>query len=234
MTKMSEQQAAEEHKPGKQMRVELHVHTIYSKDSLVSPERLLSHCQRIGVDKVAVTDHNQIEGAFAAKALAPDRVIVGEEIRTTAGELIGYFMKKWIEPDLEPMEAIARLRDQGAVISVAHPFDTVRTQHWMLEDLLAVAPYVDAIETFNARCLSPEPNRAAAAFAEDHHLLATVGSDAHSLFELGRATLISPDFYNAETFIAALKVAKPAVRLSPFFVHLFSRFAVFRKRFIRP
>jgi hypothetical protein len=219
--------------PENQIRVELHVHTRYSKDSLVSPEKLLNHCERIGLDKIAVTDHNQIEGAFEAKALAPDRVIVGEEIRTTAGELIGYFMNAWIEPDLEPMEVIARLRSQGAFISVAHPFDTVRTQHWTLEDLLVIAPHVDAIETFNARCLSPEPNRAASFFAKDNHLLATVGSDAHSLFELGRATLVSPDFHDVETFRTALKQAEQKTRLSPFFVHFFSRYAAFRKRFIR-
>ncbi len=233
MMKISAQQTPEEINPKKQLRVELHAHTVYSKDSLVSPEKLLSHCQRIGVDKIAVTDHNQIEGAFAAKALAPDRVIVGEEIRTTAGEIIGYFMKAWIEPDLAPMEAIARLRAQDAFISVAHPFDTVRTQHWALEDLLAVVPHVDAVETFNARCLSPEPNRAAAAFAKAHQLLATVGSDAHSLFEIGRATLITPDFHDAETFKAALRQARQETSLSPFFVHFFSRYAVFRKRLFK-
>jgi len=88
---------------------------------------------------VAITDHNQIEGALRAKSLAPELVIVGEEIETTQGELIGYFMTEWVPAGLDSMETIKRLRAQGAVISVPHPFDTVRSQHWTEADLLAIA-----------------------------------------------------------------------------------------------
>lgn len=212
------------------IRVELHLHTCFSKDSLVTPERLLVHCEKIGLDRFAVTDHDEIEGAFVLKAMAPERVIVGEEIITTQGELIGYFMSEWVPPGLEPMDAIGRLRAQGAVISVAHPFDTVRSQHWSEEDLLAIAPYVDAVETFNARCLNNKPNDQATAFARVNGLLGTVGSDAHSLWEIGRATLRLPDFNNAAGFLQSLPNAQPMTRLSPPFVHLFSRYASAVKR----
>lgn len=206
------------------------MHTRVSKDSLVQPERLLGYCDQIGLDRIAITDHNQIEGAFKARDLSPEKVIVGEEIRTTQGELIGYFMSEWVPPDLKPMEAIERLKAQNAVISVAHPFDTVRTQHWQEADLLKILPYVDAIETFNARCLRNTPNQVARQFAQEHHLLETVGSDAHSLWEVGRASLVLPDFDGPDAFRLALGQAEQRVRLSPFFVHLFSRYAVFRKR----
>ena len=212
------------------IRVELHLHTCYSKDCLVKPERLLAHLDKVGLDRVAVTDHNVIEGAFALKKMAPERVIVGEEIITTRGELISYFMSEWVPPGLEPMAAISRLRAQGAVISVPHPFDTVRSQNWAEEDLLAIAPYVDAIETFNARCINDKPNQQAAAFAQQHALLATVGSDAHSLWEVGRATLSMPDFNSSEGFLKALHSAQPETQLSPPFVHLFSRYAAGVKR----
>ncbi|MEE4193884.1 MAG: PHP domain-containing protein [Anaerolineae bacterium] len=211
-------------------RVELHLHTQASKDSLVRPAKLLAHCQKIGIDKFAVTDHNVIEGALALKAIAPEMVIVGEEIATTQGELIGYFMSEWVPSGLDPMETISRLRTQGAVISVAHPFDSVRSQHWEEEALLAIVPYVDAIETFNARCLSPEPNLAAAEFAQSNGLLETVGSDAHSLWEVGRASLLMPEFEDAESFRSALAGARQLTRLSPAFVHLFSRYAVLAKK----
>lgn len=213
-----------------QVRVELHLHTRASKDSLVGIEELLQHCDQIGIDKVAITDHNQIKNALKAKTMSPDRVIVGEEIETTHGELIGYFMSELVPPGLEPMAAISRLRAQGALISVAHPFDTTRTQHWGEDQLLAIAPYVDAIETFNARCLSNKPNQAAETFAKKHGLQETVGSDAHSLWEVGRAYLTMPRFADAAGFAAGLAKAKKTTRLSSPFVHLFSRYAVLYKK----
>jgi predicted metal-dependent phosphoesterase TrpH len=212
------------------IRVELHLHTCYSKDSLVKLEKLLQHCQKKGISRFAITDHNVIDGAFAAQALAPENVILGEEIETTEGELLGYFMSEWVPPGLEPMETIERLRAQDAVISVAHPFDTVRSQHWSRESLLAIAPHIDAVEVFNARCLNQQPNQDAASFAEEQGLLATVGSDAHSLWELGRASLLMPDFQNVDEFKSALAHARQDVGLSPIFVHGFSRFAVYFKK----
>jgi len=212
------------------VRVELHMHTRASKDSLVQVRKLLSHCQRKGIDRIAITDHNAIEGAMEAKSLDPARVIVGEEIATTQGELLGYFMSEWVPPNLDPMMAIEHLRAQGAMISVAHPLDTTRKYHWENKALAVIAPHLDAIETFNARCLSDVPNQRALMFAQEHDLLKTIGSDAHTLWEVGRATLRMPDFHDAVTFKAALKHAEGDAKLSPPFVHLFSRFAVWLKR----
>lgn len=217
-----------EYKPW--VRVELHLHTCASQDSLVRPQELLDHCKRIGIDRVAITDHNSIAGALEAQTLAPDRVIVGEEIETTQGELLGYFMTEFVPSGLEPMDTIARLRAQGAVISVSHPFDQTRGPKWTYEQLLAIAPHVDAFEVFNARCFTNQPNRLAAAFARQHGLLETVGSDAHSLLEVGRASLHMPPFEEAAGFLAALPSSHPQTRLSPPYVHLFSRYAYFYKK----
>jgi hypothetical protein len=212
------------------VRVELHLHTYASMDSLVQPKKLLEHCARIGIGRVAITDHNSIDGALAAKDLAPDRVIVGEEIETTQGEILGYFMREWVPGGLEPMAAIERLRAQGAVISVSHPFEQTRGPKWTYDQLLAITPYVDAIETFNARCFTNQPNEEAAAFAQKHGLQGTVGSDAHSLFEVGRAVLHLPPFENAAGFLSSLPSARPNTRLSPPYVHLFSRYAHIHKK----
>ncbi len=212
------------------VRVELHAHTAFSKDCLVAPKELVQACIKKGIHRIAITDHNEIEGAFVAKAYDPGRVIVSEEIETTRGELIGYFMTEWVPPHLEPMDAIERLRAQGAVISVPHPFDTVRGQHWTEAELLEIVPHIHAIETFNARCLSHKPNRLAADFARRHGLLETVGSDAHSRWEVGRAALEMPVFNDARGFLEALKDAQAHTQLSPAFVHLFSRYAVLIKK----
>ncbi len=212
------------------VRVELHVHTRVSKDSLIRLDDLLKHCQKTGVDRVAITDHNRIEGALEGSKIAPEQVIVGEEIETTHGELIGYFMTEWVPPGFEPMEAIQRLRQQGAVISVPHPFDTIRSQHWSTQALMSILPHIDAIETFNARCMTASPNLHAAAFAREHGCLETVGSDAHSLYEVGRAILMMDDFTDAESFKKALINAHQKNKRSPAFVHLFSRYAVLYKK----
>jgi predicted metal-dependent phosphoesterase TrpH len=216
------------------LRVETHCHTIYSKDSLVRPEDLLRSCEKKGIDRIVITDHNTTRGAFETHKLDPQRVIIGEEIMTTRGELLAAYMQEEIPRGLSPEETIALLRDQGAFISVSHPFDQLRSGHWQEEDLLAIAPLVDAIEVFNARCMSPDFNRRAREFAEQHNLVGTVGSDAHSNFELGRAAMLLPDFSNAQSLIAVLPQVKFETRLSSPFVHFTSRYAVWYKQVFKP
>jgi predicted metal-dependent phosphoesterase TrpH len=164
------------------MNVEFHCHTIYSKDSLTRPQDLVGTCRRKGIDRVVVTDHNTIVGARAAHALDPQRVIVGEEIMTTRGEILAAFVTEEIPKGLTPKETLRRLKDQGAFISVSHPFDRWRSGAWQEEYLLEILPDVDAIEVYNSRCMLPRFNRAARQFVEKHHLAGTVGSDAHATF----------------------------------------------------
>src|ERR1051325_3227419 len=136
--------------------VDLHSHTLWSKDCLSKFETIIELCRRRGVDRIAITDHNTAEGALAMQKIAPDVVIVGEEIMTTEGEILAYFLTESIPAKLTPNETIRRLRDQGAVISVSHPFDRLRKGAWGEEALTRIADQVDAIEIFNARCLYTE------------------------------------------------------------------------------
>lgn len=212
------------------LRVEFHCHTIYSHDSLVRPEQLLAACQRKGIDRVVITDHNTIAGARRCQQIDPQRVIVGEEILTQQGELLAAYVKEEVPAGLEPKDAIQRLRNQGAFISVSHPFDVMRKGHWEVQELLEIIPLVDAIETFNARCYLPVYNTQAQKFAVMHALLGTAGSDAHAIFELGRATLQLPDFNDAASLKASLPQAEPELRPSSAWVHLASRWAAWVKR----
>ena len=216
------------------LRVEFHCHTIYSKDCLVRVENLLETCQKKGVDRIVITDHNTTRGAFQAQKIDPQRVIIGEEILTQKGELLAAFMQGEIPAGLSPLETIARLREQGAFISVSHPFDRLRSGHWQLQDLLEIAPLVDAIEIFNARCMSPDFNRQAVEFAREHHLAGTVGSDAHAAFEIGRAAMLLPDFHDASSFKEAIPKAQFETRLSSPLVRFTSRYAVLYKLIFNP
>lgn len=194
------------------------------------PERLLETARSKGIERLAITDHSEVEGAREAQALDPDLVIVGEEVYTTQGEMLAYFIDEWIPPGLEPMDAIRRMRDQGAVISVAHPLDPFRGGAWQEPALREILPYVDALEIFNARTVGKGANERAQELAAEVGLPGTAGSDAHAYVEVGTAGLRLPDFDDAEGMRAALKEAEMVGKLSSPLVHFFSRYATFRKR----
>ena len=208
---------------------EFHCHTRYSKDSLVKIRDLARICNESGIQKLVITDHDTIVGALQARELDPRRFVVGEEIMTRQGELLGFFVQEHIPPGLSAMETIELLRSQGAFISVSHPFDNFREGHWDQADLVQILPYVDAIEVFNARCLLPRFNHRAIEFSQHHHMLVTVGSDAHTLGEIGRASLTMPDFADAASLKHSLSYACPHLRLSGLSVHFYSRYACWRK-----
>jgi predicted metal-dependent phosphoesterase TrpH len=207
------------------LTVEFHCHTIFSSDSLTEPQDLVRACRRKGIDRVVVTDHNSIEGALAAHALAPELVIVGEEILTTRGEILAAFVREEIPAQLTPQETIRRLKDQGAFISVSHPFDELRKGGWKENDLLEILPHVDAIETYNSRCMFPRFNLHAREFAERHNLAGTVGSDAHAAFELGRSVLLLEPFEDAQGMRQVIRRGRAQVKWSPPWFHLVSRYA---------
>ncbi len=211
------------------LTTEFHCHTAYSRDSLTRVEALLKACRQKGIDRLAITDHNTIAGALHAKDMDFERVIVGEEIMTTEGELLALFVQDEVPAGLPSLEAISRLRKQGAFISVSHPFDVLRKGHWKLPALQEIAPLVDAIETFNSRCLWPASNWQAQSFARQHGLRGTAGSDAHHLSEVGNAVLRLPAFEGAESLCRALDEAKASLRLSAPWVHFFSSYAKTRK-----
>ncbi|PJF40013.1 MAG: PHP domain-containing protein [Chloroflexi bacterium] len=211
-------------------RVELHSHTVWSKDCLVEFEKIIQRCEKRAIDRIAITDHNTADGALAMQKIAPDLVIVGEEIMTTHGEMLGYYMQESIPAGLTPEETIRLLREQGAVISVSHPFDRLRKGAWREEDLLKIIHLVDAIEIFNSRCIYKADNDRAAAFAEAHRLCGTAGSDAHTVREYGQAVTLLQPFHDAPTFLDAIRQAQYDKNYSSHFVHLGSTYAKWLKR----
>ena len=212
------------------LRIDFHTHTIASKDSLTRPEDFIRTCRRKGLDRVVVTDHNSIHGALAVQALDPECIIVGEEIMTDRGEILASFVTEEVPRGLTPQETIRRLRDQGAFISVSHPFDSYRNGAWKPDDLLEIAPFVDAIEIFNARCLLAGDNDKALEFARLHNLPGTAGSDGHAASELGAAHLVLPQFDGPDGLRQVIRQGRVEGGLSPFWVHFFSRYARLRKK----
>jgi predicted metal-dependent phosphoesterase TrpH len=212
------------------LTIETHCHTNASLDSQMTPEELLAACRERGIDRVIVTDHWSIEGALAARQLDPEHVIVGEEVLTDRGELLAFFVSELVPRKTPFREAIRMLRDQGAFISVSHPFDPKRGI-WTLDELEELAGLVDAFETFNARIISAQHNALAEQFAQDHGLLGTAGSDAHSASEVGRAVMRVPDFAIADELRKVMTKAEINAKPSGAWVRLISRWAKLRKAF---
>jgi predicted metal-dependent phosphoesterase TrpH len=205
--------------------VDLHSHTKWSKDCLTEFEEIINLAKKRGIDRIAITDHNTAGGAIAMQKIAPELVIVGEEIMTNQGEILAYYVRESIPAGLSPMETIQRLRDQGAVISVSHPFDRLRKGAWEEDQLLQIMEHVDAIEIYNARCIFPVDNDKALKFAQEHHLCGTAGSDAHTRIEYGRAMTCLRPFNNADEMRAAIRDAEYIKRLSSPHVHIGSSVA---------
>jgi len=207
-------------------KIDFHCHSEYSRDSRSKLRDLIQRAKDAGLDRLVLTDHNTIRGALAARELDPDFVIAGEEILTTRGELLAFFVEREVPKGLSPEAAIERLRAQDAFISVSHPFDLNR-HGWQQNELDGIRPLVDAIEVFNARCLLHSTNQRAAAYAARHGLAGTAGSDAHLVSEVGRALTLLAPFDSAEGLRKALPAATIEARYSSLWVHLGSTLAKF-------
>ena len=206
-------------------KVDLHVHTAYSDDCLTTCSDVLRWARRRGLDAVAITDHNTIAGAVALAKLSPLPIIVGEEIRTSCGEIIGLFLKEEVPANLSPRETVHRIHQQGGLVYVPHPFDRMRRSVLDIGALMEIIVDVDLIEVFNARVTFPLDNRNAEDLARRYGLLGGAGSDAHQGFEIGRAYVELPAFSDARSFLASLKQARVRGRVSSPFVHVGSTYA---------
>jgi hypothetical protein len=190
------------------IKIDLHCHTVSSKDASIKLEDLLAECDRKGIAKIAITDHDRIDGALESASRWPVRIIPGIEIMTSRGELLAYYVRENVPAGISPMDTITLLKSQGAIISVSHPFDPWRNGGWKLACLLEILPWLDAVEGFNAHCFTDKPNRQATSFARTYHLAVTAGSDAHHSFEIGSAGLTLSDFNSPDELRQSLKQAK--------------------------
>jgi len=186
------------------MKADLHLHTCYSPDSNSSVENIVAHCKKFGIGCVAVTDHNAIEGGLRMQEIAPFPVIVGEEVKSNAGEIIGYFLKERIPAGLSPRDVISRIKDQGGLVCLPHPFDGLGRYPLKANERDSLLDQIDIIEVFNARSIRNNFSQQALDFAEEHGLLKSAGSDAHSVSEVGNAYVEITEFNGPEEFKQAL------------------------------
>jgi predicted metal-dependent phosphoesterase TrpH len=194
--------------------VDLHSHTSASFDSLASPRAVVRAAASRGLTHLAITDHDRIDGALAAREMAtrealPLTVLVGQEIRTRQGDLIGVFLERPIRSGLDAVEAIEDVRAQGGLVGIPHPFDRFRTSLLGTGEVDELAPLVDWVETHNARIMVGNGNQRAAEWALEHELPGVAVSDAHSVLEIGVAYVaLDGDPSTADGLRAALATAE--------------------------
>lgn len=207
---------------GSLLKLDLHSHSTLSYDggiSLAGYKRILHeeivHC-------IAITDHNEIDFALAARQELGEGIIVGEEIKAVEGEVIGLFLTEKISPGLSITDTISQIKKQRGLVYIPHPFDIVR--HGLSRDtLIAILHDIDVLEVFNARSISKRDNSLRDQFSKEHTLVGGVGSDAHSFSEVGKTYSLVAEIPNAANMKSLLSEARhhkagtsPLHRLNPF------------------
>jgi len=214
----------------RRVRVDMHTHCEASPDSRTPIAEQARAVRAARIDVICATDHNTIDGGLRLRELADGfRVVIGEEISSRDGEIIGLFLDRAVPRDLSGEETIALIHDQGGLAVVPHPFSINRRYHMRRPALDRLRSQIDALEIFNAREAIFLNNRAAAAYAKAHDIIGTAGSDAHRAAEIGRAFVEMPDFAGRADFLDSLRQGVAQGRLSGSGVHVFTRYDRFRK-----
>ncbi len=190
------------------LKADLHLHTEYSMDCSTPLEKIINRCLELGINCIAIADHGTAEGALKMQEIAPFEVIVAEEILTPYGEIMGMFLKETIPSGLSVEQTISRIKAQGGLVNIPHPFDAFRGLRLDSRELEALVDQIDAIEVFNAREPFRKPSAKAQAFAQKYDIPGTVGSDAHTIGEIGNAYIEMPEFNGRDDFLQALRAGK--------------------------
>lgn len=212
------------------MRVDMHLHTSRSFDCLSDPQRVLDAAARRNIDVICVTDHNEIETALELKARYPDRIIVGEEVKTAEGvDVIGLFIEQQIPKGTPARRTCELIHEQGGIVYMPHPYAGGKGGNGRLLEELGRT--IDAVEAFNGRIHRPELNDRAAAWAQANDLPVGAGSDAHTLAEVGRAYVEIPwCALEPAAFLASLRQGSVFGRSASHLVHIASTYAKLHKK----
>jgi predicted metal-dependent phosphoesterase TrpH/glycosyltransferase involved in cell wall biosynthesis len=194
----------------REIHVDLHMHTDHSSDCATTVETLLAAARDAGLGAIAITDHNEVSGAFAAAEIAEEfgvKVIIAEEVKTAEqGEVIGLFLKDKIDRGMTMAETIAEIRRQGGLVYVPHPFDRLHSVP-DYEHLLEIVEDIDILEVFNPRVALTAFNEEAERFAAKYRIVPGAGSDSHVAQGLGSVMTRVHDFDGAEEFLEAMRDA---------------------------
>ena len=203
------------------IKVEMHCHTYFSPDGFITPETLTEQCSKKRIDCVCITEHNLLRGAVEFAKQVPVKIVIGEEVATGQGDVIGLFLKEEISPGLGAKKTVEKIKAQGGIVYLPHPFDEFRKSAVKLKDAEEIKGMLDVIEIFNSRTFNHKYNEMALEFSRQNNLIAAVGSDAHHPLEIGRSYMVMRDFDGPESFLENLRTASYVTRRCPFLLRLY-------------
>ena len=212
------------------LKADLHIHTEYSIDCNTPLEKIVSRCLEVGINCIAICDHGTVEGALKMRDIASFPVIVAEEILTPHGEIIGMFLEETIPSRLSVEQVISRIRSQGALVCIPHPFDIFRQSALRSNIMEEIAEQIDIIEVFNSRTLLLQNSAKTLAFALKYGIAKSAGSDAHTPYEIGNAYVEMPEFNGKDDFLQALEKGNISGHRTNPLIHFASVWTKLRKR----
>lgn len=211
------------------INVELHTHTCHSHDSTLGKWFYLLMLKLRRIDVVAITDHNEIKGALKFKAFLERysiKVIIGEEIFSSKGEIIGLFINTKISPGKSPRDTMIEIKKQGGIVYIPHPYDEKRYKTVLVEEEIQKnQDLIDVIEIHNGRNIKGYFSDIQLEIANRYSVAKAVGSDAHTFLELGRNYNVMEDFKGAQEFKDNLQSAQYVQRDCLQVAHHITKFA---------
>lgn len=212
-------------------KVDLHTHSIISQDGALTGAQYTRLLERQVLNYIAITDHNETRFARIMHEKLGDKIIVGEEITTTEGEIIGLFLQETIPAKLTPEETVRAIHSQDGLVYIPHPFETFR-KGLQADVLSTIADQIDIIETFNARGKWRGKNALALKFAEEHHIPMAASSDSHCIWGMGGSYSIIDGIPNAKQLKKQLRMGTLQRKLAPLYTLLCPAINRIKNRFI--
>ena len=212
------------------LKADLHIHSEYSGDCNMPLEKIVSRCQEVGINCIAICDHGTAEGALRMREISPFPVIVAEEILTPHGEIMGMFLEETIPSGLSVEQTISRIRAQGGLVCIPHPFDIFRHSALRSNIIEEIAEQIDIVEVLNSRYILGRSSAKALAFALKYGIAQSAGSDAHTHYEIGNAYVEMPEFNGRDDFLKALEKGKISGHRTTPLIHFASAWARLKKK----
>lgn len=210
-------------------KVDLHTHSSLSHDGGISEEQYQKILNENILDFVAITDHNSIDLALKLHQALGDRIIVGEEIMTTAGEIIGLYLNQTVPAGLSPDQTVQEIKKQNGIVYIPHPFETIRKglHPQVLEEL---ADKIDIIEICNGRAFAQNKSEQTVVWAKLNHKPGAASSDAHGIHGVGKTYSIVTEAPTRENIVGLIANSIPNAERPKIRAFLYPKYNKIRKK----
>lgn len=211
-------------------KIDLHTHSDASKDGGITVDQYVRAIDHGLLDYIAITDHNTIDRALELKQALGSKIIVGEEILTAQGEVIGLFLKKVVDPGMALIDTVEQIKKQGGLVYIPHPLETVR-KGLSMNDLDSIKDSIDIVEVYNGRAFAQNRGPQATTWARLNEKPYAAASDAHGAKGLGSAYTIIKAEPDNKTLATLVMEGHYSMQRPPLRTLLYPKFNRLRNKF---